>query len=575
MRAKNKIFLIVILAIAAFLRMWQLGINPPHLTPDEAALGYNAFSILKTGRDEYGEFLPVIFKSFGDFKPGLYVYATVPFVALLELTELAVRLPSALAGVVAVWLVYKITLMLFAMKKNQHPIIGSQSLALISALFLAISPWHIHFSRGAWEINLSLTLTLAGIYLFLLASKKIRYLVPSALFFGLTLITYQGAKLSTLIVVILLGLVYWEVILFWLKDKKTQKWIGLAIVVGVIVALPILLSFTRGQTGRLKVFSVFSYRRPEEYLTEQLDLAEIEFGSPKYYLYYSEALNIARGIIGRWSNHFSGRFLFFEGDWQNPRHSSPDHGELLLVDMVFLLVGLFALIKTKSRGAKFVIAWLLLAPLPAALSRDQVHAVRSYNMVVPISVTVAMGATTAFGWLGRHRIWGKLGAVGLSGLYIASTVYFLDSYFVHQPVHDSQYWEYGYKQVVETVTPIQHDYHTVHVRQSFAQPYIYFLFYQQYDPAEYQKQANLIASEYGDVGRVEELDNIRFWPIDWTVNRGDFGTLFVADPIRIPPEDSSNQDEFKVIGEIKYLDGKETAFRIIEVLYKNSSDEKE
>jgi 4-amino-4-deoxy-L-arabinose transferase-like glycosyltransferase len=94
--------------VAAFLRLWYLGVNPPHLTPDEASLGYNAYSILKTGRDEYGEILPIIFKSFGDYKPGLYVYATVPFVALFGLTEFAVRLPSAIAGVAAVWLLYLI-----------------------------------------------------------------------------------------------------------------------------------------------------------------------------------------------------------------------------------------------------------------------------------------------------------------------------------------------------------------------------------------------------------------------------------------------------------------------------------
>ena len=102
----NSIFPILILA--AILRIWQLGSLPPSLTPDEAALGYNAYSILKTGRDEYGKLLPVIFKSFGDYKPGFYIYTTVPFIAIFGLTEFAVRLPSAIAGVIAVWLMYLI-----------------------------------------------------------------------------------------------------------------------------------------------------------------------------------------------------------------------------------------------------------------------------------------------------------------------------------------------------------------------------------------------------------------------------------------------------------------------------------
>ena len=80
---KNQLTLLIgIIILAALLRLWHLDMNPPHLTPDEASLGYNAYSILKTGKDEYGTFMPIIFKSFGDYKPGLYVYAAVPFVAV-------------------------------------------------------------------------------------------------------------------------------------------------------------------------------------------------------------------------------------------------------------------------------------------------------------------------------------------------------------------------------------------------------------------------------------------------------------------------------------------------------------
>lgn len=583
--------LTLVIAIAAVLRLWHLGINPPSLTPDEAALGYNAYSVLKTGRDEYGTFMPIIFKSFGDFKPGFYIYSAVPSVAIFGLTEFAVRLPSAVAGIVAVWLVYKIVLAFLeyeffsqgsskklstsfiakAKKDRQNDkkrLDNGNLLALLSAVTLALSPWHIHFSRGAWEVNLALTLTLGGLYFLLKSLQESSYLPWSALLFGLTLITYQGAKISVLIVLVVVGFVYFSQLKKIVFEKKNRINILKAGGIGLVFAIPILLSFTSGQTGRLKVFSVFSYRRPEEYLTKQLDLAKVEFGSAKYYLYYSEVLNTARGIMGRWFNHFSGKFLFFEGDWANPRHSAPDTGEMLLVDIVLLVVGLgYVATRTKSKYSTFVLLWLVLSPLPSALSRDQVHAVRALNMVIPLTMISAVGLHFLIKKANDYRVYVRF-VIGsaITGLYIGCMVIFLDNYFVHQPVHNSQYWEYGYKQVVETVTTIQDQYNTVHVRQSFAQPYIYFLFYQKYDPVKYQQQAHLIESEYGDVGRVEHLDNISFLPIDWTVNRGDFGTLFVADPIRIPPEDSNNENEFKVIKEINYLDDKETAFRIVEVL---------
>lgn len=544
MRINKKIILISILVLAAVFRIYRLGINPPHLTPDEAALGYNAYSILKTGKDEYGKLFPIIFKSFGDYKPGLYVYLTVPFVAILGLTEFAIRLPSALMGVAAVLLLYKIVKEFFE----------NENLSLLSALMLAFNPWHIHFSRGAWEINFALTLTLAGVYFFLKSLKKQKFLIISAAFFGLTLLTYQGAKLSSAIVVLILLLLHSKKVLKF-KTKTLLK----SALVGIVISIPIILTLFSGRAGRLKVFSVFSYRRPAEYLKGQLSQGGEKVGNVTYYLFHSEVLSISRGIIGRYFNHFSGRFLFFDGDWQNPRHTAPNHGVLLLADLIFVVVGLVYLLRNLNKKEyKFVLLWLALAPLPAALSRDQVHAVRAFNMLVPYVMTSAIGIY----WFVQKSNIKKLVTVGL---YAASLIYYLDALFIHLPIHNSMYWEYGYKQVVEVVEANKDRFEKVHFRQSFAQPYIYYLFYTKYDPAKYQAQANLIESEYGDVGRVEKIDNIYFLPIDWQVNRGDHGVLFVADPVRIPPQDSADDKQFETVAEIKYLDGKSVSQRIIGV----------
>ena len=199
--------LVITILLSFLLRVINLDSNPPHLTPDEASLGYNAYSILKTGKDEYGKVLPFVFKSFGDYKPGLYVYLTVPFVFVLGLTENAVRLPSALMGVIAVYVIYLIAKRLFK----------EQELWISSALFLAISPWHIQLSRGAWEVNVALTFVLLGIYFFLRSFERNHNLVWSSLFFSLTLLTYQGAKLSSLIVIGLLGLFYYKKIFTYKK----------------------------------------------------------------------------------------------------------------------------------------------------------------------------------------------------------------------------------------------------------------------------------------------------------------------------------------------------------------------
>lgn len=553
--------LIVVLVVAALVRFWNLGINPPHLTPDEASLGYNAYSILKTGKDEFGKTLPIVFKSFGDYKPGLYVYLTVPSVAVFGLTEFSTRFPSAFAGVLSVLLIFLIIKELFPERKY---------LPILGAFVSAVNPWLVFFSRGAWEVNLSLTLTLIGIFLFLKSLKNSKFIIYSAVPFALTLLTYQGAKISTGIVLVILTFIYWKQILDYDRRHLIK-----AFVVGFIISIPIFMSFVNGETGRLNVFSVFSYPRSTEYIQAMLDEGGEKIGDIKYFLFHPESLNFLRGIMGRWFNHFSGRFLFFEGDWANPRHSSPNQGVLLFSDLILLIIGVASIVKFGSKKQnQFVWLWLILAPLASALSRDQVHAVRSLGMAIPLIIIIASGMERVALFLQRQKVLliKILALLSFGFVYVFSLAYYLDSYFVHLPSHNSNLWEYGYKQMVEVIKPIQNNYKAINVQQSFAQPYIFFLFYggekigQGYDPGKYQKNAIWTASENkGDVGYVVKLDNICFCAIDWSVNRGDHGALFAADPLRIPPLDSNDPKQFNIISEIKYLNGRDTAFRILEV----------
>lgn len=543
-------YLILILILAASLRLYHLGTTPPSLSPDEASLGYNAYSILKTGRDEYGQFMPIILKSFGDYKPGLYVYLTIPFVALLGLTEIAVRLPAALSGVLAVYLIYLITKKWF-----------SEKTALISALVLSLLPWHIYFSHAAWEVNVALTFTLAGIYFYQLALKKQKWLIISAVSFGLTLVTYQGAKMSSVIILLLLLALYPETIF------KNKKYSLASAILGLLISLPVLLSVFTGQASRLRVFSVFSYPRPEESLQQFLAEGNETKNSLTYMLFHTESLNFIRGIMGRWYNHFSPRFLFFEGDWQNLKHGAPNQGVLLWVEAVFLIFGFIAIFKKKvDKPGLLVLLWLVLAPLPAVFSRDQVHSVRALPMLIPLTIIISLGINYYY----QQFVNSKNKTICFSSLIFAlagtfiSIVYFLDAYFVHVSEHNSQLWNYGYKQAVQTVNVNIDKYDHIIIQQSYDQPYIYFLFYLKYDPATYQQEAKLIAGDTeGDVGKVEHLgDKIVFGPVDWTVKRGDSGTLFVADTIRIPVEDSVDPAQFDTLNTIKYLNGF-TAFRVI------------
>lgn len=557
--------LILIIVFGAVLRIWNLGGIPPGLMSDEAALGYNAYSILKTGRDEYGQKFPLVFKSFGDWKPGLYIYADVPFIAAFGLNEFSTRLPGALSGIFAIWLIYLVVSELFRDKSEFSDKRNPLLLPLLAAFFLSISPWHIQFSRGAWEAGVSLTLTLAGIYFFLRSIRdKPNWFVCSIFLFSMTLLTYQGAKLSTGIVVVIL-------LLLWKRKivSLPKKYVFGAIFVGVIISLPIIMSILTGKAGRLEVFSVLSYPRPQEVVEQILTQGNEEKGDLSYTLFHNESLNFARGIIGRWTNIFSPRYLFFEGDWNNPTLAVPSAGVILFLDMIFLIAGITVLARMgKTPASLFVAFWLIFSPLPSALSRDQVNAVRSLNLVVPFTILLALGAS--FLWIRLKDL--KLKKIGLSALlftfsiiYIGNFIYWADQYFVHKPFHFAKFLQYGYKETVREITKVQGNYKHIVFVQSYDQPYIFFLFYTKYDPSSYQSKAQLIAGHNPiDVGFVENLDNIGFEQIDWPSHRGRKGVLFVGNTEQIPPSDSKDTNQFKLVNEIKYPNG-QTAFRLVEV----------
>lgn len=545
---KPKFILLSIIILASILRLWNLSSNPPSLTSDEAALGYNAYSILKTGRDEHGELLPIVFKSFGDWKPGLYVYLTVPFVAVLGLNELSVRLVGAISGIVAILLIFVLAKRLF----------NSEKTGILAAFVLATLPWHIHFSRGAWEISLVFTLLLGGLVLFF---KRNFYL--AALLFGLTYWAYQGAKMATTVTLLGLLLVYYKDIF-----KVNRNILLKCGAIFILLLTPIALSVLQGKGGRLEVFSVFSYPPLESFVNKTLSQEGYSQtrDSLIYKLYHSDVLHFKRGVLGRWLNYYSPEFLFFDGD-KNPRHSAPNIGQLLLIHLPFLALGFLALSKLKT-NKEALLAWFLLLTLslPAALSRDSAQAVRSFNMILPLTLLLALGST----WL-LNKLRKTLAPTILMGalliLYTINLAYYLDSYWAHMPLKTSKDWGYGYKQIVENITPLKETVNEVVIDQDYTQPYIYFLFYNKYDPAKYQAAAKQVFQENdrGDVGLVTALDNITFREIYWSDDKKLKGNVFVIGTIFIPLSEYNDPTKFKIIKEIRYLNN-QPAFTVIEVL---------
>ncbi len=243
----KKYILLAIIILASFLRLYKLGSYPPSLNWDEASLGYNAYSILKTGYDEHGKFMPLTnFGAFGDYKPPLYIYATVPSIAIFGLNEFAIRLPSAFFGILTVILTYLIAKKLFGDLSLE---IGNWKLeiAALAAFFLAISPWHLQFSRAAFEANLGLFFSLLGIYLFLkFATGKPWWILPSVLSFVAGMYTFTGQRLFAPFIVLIFAVQFRKQIL------SNIKIVFLSAFIAGIIFFPLYKFATSTLEGRLR-----------------------------------------------------------------------------------------------------------------------------------------------------------------------------------------------------------------------------------------------------------------------------------------------------------------------------------
>jgi len=455
---------IIVLVVASIFRLMWLTDFPPHLRNDEASLEYNAYSITKTLKDEHGHTLPILFKSFGDWKPGLYIYLTMPFVLLLGPTDLAVRLPGAISGVIAVYLIYHLVFELFSDRK----------LAMYSALLLALAPWHIAFSRGAWEAQVTVTLTVAAVTCFLRGLKgNDKLLLLSAFLFGCTFLMSHSAKAATPIVVLSLLVVYGRRII-----KVKRKTLFLSVLIIALFVLPVVLSFVSGKSTRV------------EFLFED----SIEFTR----------------LVEKWLEHFSLERMFLTGDG-NPQHGGYGFGALMVMDVILFFVGVVVFLRRESGYLPFLflLLWLVLSPLSSVFTHEGINYVRYMNVFVPVTVVLAMG----FRFLRNKKFFWVF-----AFLYLANFVFFLDAYLVHSS-KKSVAWQYGYKQIVNYISPIQNDYQKVYVAQSSDQPYIYFLLYQKYPPAKYQEVSLSVFDPTpldSGMGRVVLLDNIEFVDLEKT-----------------------------------------------------------
>ena len=536
--------LILALIIGSFLRLYQLGLIPNALTWDEAAVGYNAYSILKTGRDEYGKFLPMIFKSFGDFKPGLYVYLTIPSIAILGLTEVAVRLPGAFFGILAILGLFLLVKELFREEKHAHLI------ASFSALGLAIMPLHVHFSRGAWETNVFCTLLLFSVYFLIRFIRSGKYLNWSLLLALLTLITYQAAKMLTPMIIGLTILVFWKPFFNNLKSHLHKPLNLVIAVLASVFIIYILVGATLGEEGnRLKRLSIFGYRPEITQETKNIDGNNLLSLS----LFHNQSQLTTRLIAGRYLKHFSPKVLFYEGTAVVERGHFPGMGALQPFDFIWLILGLISLIKIRNTKATILVLGLLfLSPLPGSLTLSDYSTVRSLFMTIPLAILLGLGYSYSFTKF-------KYIFYPLLALTLLIFVYFTDLLFIHANYTYAREFQYGYREAVRFANRFPES--KVVMTDVNGQPYIFYLFYTRFDPATYQSIQNFESGGF-DVGKVSSLDKAEFHQFSVGEFVSQPNTVFIGTVGNIPEDYKFDNPEIEDHQDIRFPDG-DYALRLV------------
>lgn len=513
---KNIVILFFIVLLAFFLRIYKLGIVPASPDWDEAALGYNAYSILKTGRDEYGKFLPLVFRSFDDYKPPLYIYLTVPTVALFGLNVFAVRLPSVILGTLTVLFTYLLVKQLF--EKNIH----KEKIALLSVFLLAISPWHLQFSRVAFETNAALFFNVTGAALFFLGRKKPSYLLFSVISFALAPYTYHSARVFTPLLILGLVLFYRQEII------KRIKWSIVLAFILLVIELPLVLILLSPE-GRLRIKGVSIFSDQTNVLSRDIIKIEDDKKSnlPILSLLHNRRITYSLTMIDGYLRHYDLRWLFLDGD--NKRHHAPDVGLLYLWELPFLLFGIYKLFfSVDNKNKKFIFWWFLLAPLPAVITTELPHAVRTLTFLPAFQIFIALGLISTWEILTIKKIWIKLLAIFYLPFVIFNTFYYFHQYYNHLNYETAKYWQYGYDKLVEKAKAEYSNFDKIVVSKKLEEPHMFFLFYLKYDPVKYLAEGGTTPG--GFAVDFKKFDKFEFRPINEEKENFDGKTLFIGTP---------------------------------------------
>lgn len=478
---KSNLLLILVFFLAFLLRFSFIGRYPITLYGDEQAFGWNAYNILKTGSDEYGNFLPLQFRSFDDYKAPIPVYLLVPFIKAWGLNSFTIRLPVVIASTLTCLVVFYLMKLFFNSK-----------ISLIITFLLAVSPWHVHLSRGFFEATLALLWFILGVYFFLKSYGRYKFLILSMIFFSLALYSYFTPRI---LVPIFLVFLVWYNISF--TNSSTYggsfgsplgviKAYLLSFIFLIITSIPLIyLSVFSGGFSRFAKLS--DTNKQIVIQTVNRERYNSSLGLFWRQIFHNKLTVWTRMIKNNYLEHLSLNFWYIYGD-NSLRYFIGNMGMFYLFEFPFLLIGLYFLWRDKKVAATLFLGWIFLAPIPASIV-GRSFALRSLSMLPAPFVFVGYGIYQ-FLKLFKSTKYRNLYLILIPTVFVVSIGTVLIKYYFEYPIFAATWWGWENKAAIDFAKEREDKYDQIFISDFYTGSTLAFAVYNKVNPIEYRQAVN-------------------------------------------------------------------------------------
>jgi hypothetical protein len=405
---------LVIILIAIFLRLIDLGSVPPGIANDELNISINAQSLLKTGTNIPGVVTGIVGKTLGDLSFGIHSelssFLIVPFIALFGFNLISVKIPFVLASMGIVIVGYFITKKLL-----------NEKVAIITMAILAVNPWLIFFGRSAYESILSSFFYFLSILLIINLSgwKKIYALLPLIAGF----LCYFSAK--TLVIPVAVVSSYASAILN--KERNLKPLIALNVLIISFVTL--YLSILPKTPAGSRINELKSYESSQNVNTKRTMGLESILTLP----FENKITEELRIRITASLGEFNPNYLFFNGQPESiPSLSIPDHAFMYLIDFPLIILGLIFLAGKYKKQLTILLLLVFITLIPNFLNlQGTTYSIRTVILFPILGIISAIGIYSL-----ENSLLRKIAVL----VYIILILNFCFIYFSRLPVERSEAW---------------------------------------------------------------------------------------------------------------------------------------